>query len=161
MTDFVVDANVWVMADRTITDGLALEEENCIKACRDWLETLVQSKDRLVVDWDYAIIAEYRRNISHGGFAEIRLNRIESESIPRFVRVTLDRDSNKHAVLPNGLTLDDPSDRKYVAAAVQLMPYAPIYNAADTDWAKERAGLEAYGLIIHELCPELISAYQS
>ncbi len=161
MTDFVLDANVWVMADRRITHELPREERDCIKACRDWLETFVQGKDRLVVDWDYEIISEYRRNISQSGFAELHLNRIESESISRFVRVNLDRDSNMHAVLPNGLTLDDPSDRKYVAAAVQLMPFAPIYNAADTDWAKERAQLEDYGLTIHELCPELISAYQS
>ena len=67
MSDIVIDANVWAMADRQITEGLPIEEEKCIKACRDWLEKFVFGDDRLVVDWQYAIISEYRRNISSNG----------------------------------------------------------------------------------------------
>lgn len=156
MSDIVIDANVWVMADRTVNDGLPIEEQNCIRACRNWLKQFVDGDDRLVVDWQYAIISEYRRNIGRNGFAAPLLNALESESYSRFTGVVLDVDEDNNATLPNGLTLDDPADRKYIAAAMQCDPYAPIYNAADTDWAKERNQLVDHGLTIRELCPDYI-----
>jgi len=156
VSDIVIDANVWAMADRPIMKGLPIEEENCIKACRDWLEQFVNGDDRLVVDWQYAIISEYRRNISSNGLAEQLLNRLESVSLSRFTGVNLDLDRDNHAILPQGLTLDDPADRKYVAAAINCDPHASIYNATDTDWLKEREQLSRYGLTIHELCPDYI-----
>lgn len=157
MSDIVIDANVWAMADRVIRRGLPLEEENCIRACRDWLERFVSSADRLVVDWEYEIISEYRRNIRRNGFAEQLLNRIESVSHMRFLGVSLEVDKDNHAVLPVGLTIGDPADRKYVAAAIQCNPNAPIYNATDTDWSMEHDKLTDYGLTIHELCPDYIA----
>lgn len=146
MSNIVIDANVWAMADRLITEELPIEEENCIKACRDWLERFVDGDECLVVDWQYAIISEYRRNISANGFAEQLLNRLESVSRSRFASFVLEIDKNNHAILPEGFVLDNPSDRKYVAAAVQSDPYAPIYNATDTDWAIEREQLESFRL---------------
>lgn len=157
MSDIVIDANVWAIADRQLTEILPFEEEKCIRACRDWLEQFVAGADRLVVDWQYAIISEYRRNISSNGFAEQLLNVLESVSRTRFAGVSLEVDRDNHAILPQGLTLDDPSDRKYVAAAIACVPHASIYNAADTDWTKEREQLTRYGLEVHELCPDYIA----
>lgn len=157
MSDIVIDANVWAMADRQITEELPIEEEKCIKACRDWLENFVVGDDRLVVDWQYAIISEYRRNISSNGFSEQLLNKLESVSRTRFTGVTLEVDRDNHAILPQGLTLDDPSDRKFVAAAIRCDPHALIYNAADTDWSMAGEQLSRHGLIVHELCPDYIA----
>ena len=157
MSDIVIDANVWAIADRQLTEGLPIEEEKCIRACRDWLEEFVAGADRLVVDWQYAIISEYRRNISSNGFSEQLLNKLESVSRTRFAGVTVEVDRDNHAILPHGFNLEDPSDRKYVAAAIAYYPHASIYNAADTDWTKERAQLSRYGLTIHELCPDYIA----
>lgn len=157
MSDIVIDANVWAMADRLISEELPIEEEQCVRACRDWLKQFVDGDNRLVVDWEYGIISEYRRNIRANGFAEQLLNKLESESRVRFAGVMLDVDNNNHAILPEGFAVDDPSDRKFVAAAVKVFPYAPIYNAADTDWAKEREHLASLGLTIHELCPDYIA----
>ncbi len=156
MSDIVIDANVWAMADRTITEGLPIEEEDCIKACREWLEQFVDGDDRLVVDWEYAIISEYRRNISDNGFAVQVLNRLESASRLRFTGVIVDVDRDRHAILPEGLTIEDPADRKYVAAAMQCDPLAPIYNATDTDWSKEREQLAGLGISLFELCEDYI-----
>lgn len=156
MSDIVIDANVWAMADRMITETLPVEEANCIRACREWLKQFVDGDDLLVVDWEYRIISEYRRNISANGFAEQLLNRLESVSRSRFSGVTLEVDNNKNAILPEGFSLNDPADRKYVAAALKCDPYATIYNAADTDWAEEGERLTQHGLTIHELCPDYI-----
>ena len=157
MSELVIDANVWAMADRTLNDELAPEEADCIKACRSWLEQLAQGSDRLVVDWGYRILTEYRNNIRKNGFSATILNQLELNSVWRFFPVGLALDEDDAAVLPPGITFDDRDDRKYIAAALLCEPFAPIYNAADTDWAKERAQLESYGLTIHELCPELIA----
>jgi len=156
VSDIVIDTNVWVMADRTVTRGLPIEEENCIRVCRNWLQDFVDGDDRLVVDWQYAIISEYRRNISSNGFAVQMLNALEPVSHLRFTGVFLDLDSDDNAILPEGLTLEDPADRKFVAAAIGCDPHADIYNATDTDWSKERHQLTQFGLTIHELCPDYI-----
>lgn len=156
MSDIVIDANVWAMADRTITEGLSIEEEDCIKACREWLEQFADGDDRLVVDWEYAIISEYRRNISENGFAVQVLNRLESASRLRFTGVIVDVDRDRHAILPEGITIEDPADRKYVAAAMQCDPLAPIYNATDTDWSNEREQLAEFGIPVLELCDDYI-----
>jgi len=156
VSDIVIDANVWAMADRMISETLPVEEADCVRACREWLEQFVNGDNLLVVDWEYRIISEYRRNISANGFAEQLLNRLESVSRSRFAGVMLEVDNNNHAILPEGFYLNDPADRKYVAAALKCNPYAPIYNAADTDWSKERQQLAQFGLTIHELCPEYI-----
>ena len=156
MSDIVIDANVWAMADRMITEGLPIEEEDCIKACRDWLEQFVDGDDRLVVDWGYAIISECRRNISEDGFAVQFLNRLESESRIRFTGVVVDFDRDRHAILPEDLTIGDPADRKYVAAAMQCDPFATIFNATDTDWSNEREMLAEFGIPVVELCDDYI-----
>lgn len=157
MSDIIVDANVWAMADRSIIAGLSKEEENCIKACRDWLERFVKSEDRLIVDWTYRIISEYRRHISRGGFAEQELNKLEAQSGKRLVGRQIEFDGNGHAILPEGFAFHDPEDRKFIALAMQSNPYAPIYNATDTDWA-EANWLAERGFMIYELCPPYIQA---
>ena len=68
--------------------------------------------------------------------------------------IEFDRDG--HAIVPAEVMIEDESDRKFIAVAIASEPYAPIYNAADTDWAKERDQLVEHGLTIHELCPGYI-----
>ena len=161
MSDIVVDANVWAMADRPIIAGLSKEEENCIRVCRDWLEQFVRSEDRLIVDWTYRIISEYRRNISVGGFAEQELNKLEAQSGKRFIGISLEFDEHGHAILPADIAFADPEDRKFIALAIQFHPYAPIYNATDTDWSEAVNRLAERGLTIYELCPDYIQLKRS
>ena len=158
MTDIVVDANVWAMADRLIIEGLSKEEENCIKACRDWLERFVKSEDRLIVDGGYRIILEYRRNIRDGGFAEQELNKLETQWSKRFVGRQIELDDSGHAILPAPIIFDDPADRKFIAVAMSSIPYAPIYNATDTDWAEAMDRLAEQGFTIYELCQDYIQS---
>ena len=156
MSYLVVDANVWIVADRLITQGLPIEEENCIKTCREWLEQFAGSEDRLLVDLGYRIILEYRNNIRSRGLAEQILNRLESESVTRLVGAQIDFDRDGYATLPMELESVDRSDRKFVAVALQHIPFAPIYVATDRGWTQGKDILTEYGLTIHLLCPDYI-----
>jgi len=66
-------------------------------------------------------------------------------------------DQAGHAILPASLSFRDPADRKFTALALTCEPPAPIYNASDTDWAKERRRLAKQRIRIRELCPEYIT----
>ena len=158
MADIVVDANVWIVADRQVGGSISKEEENCIKTCRDWLQRFATGVDRLLVDWEYQIISEYRRNLRKGGFAVALLNQLESQSYYRFSRVRIETDGDGHAILPLDISVGDPSDRKYVAVAIHRRPFAPIHVATDRGWVRDKPGLTDYGIIIEELCPDYIQS---
>ena len=158
MSEVVIDTNVWALADRITSDneGVPLHEAECIEACYLWLNRFAESSDQLVVDYAYRVLAKYRDNIREGGFAEQVLNQLESVALERIIFVDIQLDIDDYAILPFPMTFEDPEDRKFIALAVAREPFAPIYNATDTDWAKEREQLAQHGLTIHELCPEYI-----
>lgn len=158
MSEVVIDTNVWVLADRITSDteGVPDDEVECIEACYYWLSRFAESSDQLVVDYSYRVLSKYRENIRKGGFAEQTLNRLESAVLERLVFVDIPFDSDEIAVLPFPVTFEDPDDRKFIALALARDPIAPIYNASDTDWEKEREQLAANGLTIRELCPDYI-----
>ena len=125
--------------------------------CYQWMRSFLDSDDKLVVDRAYRIFSEYRRNIASGGVAEQELNRLESIPLERLEYVDIEFDRNGHAVLPIAVRIDDEDDRKFVAVAISRDPYAPIYNATETDWANEEERLTRFGLVIRELCPAYVS----
>ena len=159
MSAVVVDTNVWVLADRitSISADTPAVEADCIEACYHWIREFVEGEDKLVVDLSYRIFNEYRANIRLGGLAEQELNRLESVSLRRLVYIDVEFDINGHAILPSPISFEDEEDRKFIAVAIGVEPYAPIHNAEDTDWEKERQQLESQGLTIHELCPDYIA----
>lgn len=159
MSEVVVDTNVWVYADRitSISTETPAIEADCIEACYRWMQEFIQSEDRLVVDRSYRIFLEYRNNVSRGGLAEQELNRLESLPFERLVYVDIELDADGNAIVPLEVLIEDESDRKFIAVAIALEPYAPIYNATETDWSEEEQRISRYGLVVHELCPEYIA----
>ena len=158
MSDIVVDTNVWVMVDKLVTVVEEDDVKTCVRACQLWLEEFISGDDRLVVDSysTHTIISEYRSNVKRGGVAENLLNQLTNQLLYRLVQKDVRLDDDGFAELPGSLSLRHGKDRKFVAVAIQCDPIAPIYNATDTDWAKEESQLRDYGLTIHELCPEYI-----
>ena len=161
MSDIVVDTNVWVMVDKLIGEVDTEQEKDCIGACADWLRQFIQGEDRLVVDSTYKVLSEYRRNVKKGGIAENLLNQLTNRLFHRLVQKPIKFDVNGHAILPADIAFADPEDRKFIALAIQFHPYAPIYNATDTDWSEAVNRLAERGLTIYELCPDYIQLKRS
>ena len=160
MPNIVVDTNVWAMADRvtSLEEGTPSDEADCVKACYKWLLDFSLNDDKLLVDHDYEVMSEYRRNVVKGGLAEQELNRLESQPLAKLLGVSIAFDRDGHAELPAQVRVADESDRKFVALAISETPFAPIYNATDTDWEQEKAQLHAFGITVHELCQGYIAA---
>ncbi len=157
MTNYVVDTNVWVTMDKPIAEVQTLEEIDCIAACSKWIGDFVTSTDRLVLDDQHKILREYRNNIKQQGRAYQLLSRLETQ--PReehLIELPIEFDEDGYAILPDSITFHDPSDRKFIAVALQFTPPAPIVNATDTDWAVEKASLSSTGITVQELCPGYI-----
>ena len=90
--------------------------------------------------------------------AESLLNLLTGELFYRLELKNIQLDANGIALVPERFQFVHSKDRKFIAIAIQCKPYAPIYNATDTDWTKEREQLEAAGIFVEELCPDYISA---
>ena len=163
MSDIVVDTNVWVMVDIIVKELDGSEDQDCVRSCQLRLEKFIVGDDRLVVDSlnTYAIISEYRRNVKRGGVAENLLNQLVNVLFDRLVQKVIRFDENGFVELPQQLMSLHRKDRMFVAVDMACVPYAPILNATDTDWAKEKQQLVENGLTIHELCPEYIEAKMS
>lgn len=158
MLKVVVDTNVWATAGKTIAEVDTIEEADCIEHCADWIVEFLDGNFKLIVDSNGKVIDEYNYYILPGRFPESELNRLYSELWGRLEFVDIEFDEAGYAVLPEIVCFHDPADRKFVALALACDPYAPIYNATDTDWTKEREQLIANDLIVEELCPEYIAA---
>ncbi len=157
MTEYVVDTNVWVKVDFDVSKATTIEELDCASACRTWLREFIESTNKLVVDLDYRIIKEYRANILKGGLAHQWLNRLETQPRDlRLIELQIAYDSDGYAVVAPEVAVTDKEDRKLIAVALAHTPTPPIVNSTDTDWAKDKAMLDAAGLRIHELCESYI-----
>ena len=157
MLKVVVDTNVWATAGKSIAEVETIEEADCIEHCADWIVEFLDGNYKLIVDSIGKVIDEYQYYILPGRFPESELNRLYSELWGRLEYVEIEFDEGGHAVLPKTVFFHDPADRKFVALALACDPYAPIYNATDTDWAKEHEELANHGLTIREICPEYIA----
>ena len=159
MSEVAVDTNVWVKVDEIVAETETDEEKQCITSCQSWLEHFITSEDRLVVDSyeTHLILTEYRNNVRPGGVAENLLNELTGRLFHRLVLKAIHLDLDGFAILPSPFHLTHGKDRVFVAVAIQCHPFAVIFNATDSDWAKDREQLAEQGLTIHELCPGYIA----
>jgi len=158
---WVIDTNVWLMADKDIDAINVIDELNCSHACQNWLSGFRDGDELLVVDSQYQIFKEYRRKIKKGGLAEQILNQLETQPRDlRLIEVQIVYDSEGYAILPSIGSSIDSSDRKFVAVVLGVpSPKPPIVNATDTDWAKADAALSHLGVVLLEICPTYIRTH--
>ncbi len=105
MGEWVIDTNIWVVAD----GGHRSASPECEDGCLAWLITLRRSADGIVVDDAYEILREYRRNLRPGDYVEELLNTLERQRPRRLRWVTLLWGANGSAVVPTRLHCLDPS----------------------------------------------------
>lgn len=156
----VVDTNVCVVANgRHDRAG-----PGCVEAC---IEALAQARRGLVViDDAMRILDEYRRNVDASGqpgvgdafFRWLWSNQANRRRC-RQVRITAATDDDEtFAEFPRDPELAgfDRSDRKFVAVALASGLDPHVDNASDSDWWIFRDPLEANGVRVRFLCPELM-----
>ena len=158
MNNIVVDTNVWITAGKLAAEVETIEEADCIEACVDWTQSFLSGDQRVLVDSEGKVFDEYWTYVSQGRFPGSSLFELYTHLWERFEFIEIEFDRDGYARLPDDIDFHDRADRKFVALAISTTPYAPIINAADSDWAKERKQLEDQGLTVRELCPDLIAA---
>jgi hypothetical protein len=160
----VVDTNVWVMAHKLIEAHKTSADSDCAEACTRWLTELEKNARSLVVDDRGIILRKYWEYLEKGQHSAVRKTLGLLTKGGWIKKVKIEFDENDCAILPPDLTLDleaqdskiNDEDWKFIAVALACNPHAPIVNAADSDWARNRDVLAEYDLWVEELCPELI-----
>lgn len=165
MTDYVIDTNVWVNADKNI-ERMERVERDCAQKCDQWLGDFVKGDSRLVVDasqgYKPGILWEYRKSIGQHGKARSLLNELARNWSERIADVEIEWDEDNFAVLPDALRIEHREDRKFVAVVIEYRKdhsTPPIINSTDTDWRKENEKLEKGGIVLLELCSAFIDAH--
>ena len=163
MRAVVIDTNVGVVANgRTEQAG-----QGCVIACIERLER-IRAGEVVVIDDGFRILDEYRRHMSLTGqpgagdlFIKWLWTNQANPAHCEQVRITpAGADAEDYAEFPRDPTLAgfDPSDRKFVAAALASRNRPVVLNASDTDWHHFREPLERNGIRLSFLCPELMQA---
>ena len=153
---YLIDTNVAIVANGKSDAGPA-----CVLAAIERLEKLIAG-EVLVLDDAEHILTEYRRHLSPHGqpgtgdqfFRWIWERAAYNPQLCEKVTLAL-ADDGSFAAFPNApeLTGFDPSDRKFVAAALTHPANPPIVNATDTDWHHHHGALVRQGVRVDFLCP--------
>ena len=155
----VVDTNVLVVANGKHEPAQA----QCIGACIDALATA--RTGLVVIDDAQQILGEYHRHCSFAGQPGVGdaffkwLWQRQADSRHCLVVHITPHPKRGFAEFPadEQLATFDRSDRKFVAVALAAGDAPPILNASDTDWWLARHALDANGLTVKFLCPELMT----
>jgi hypothetical protein len=146
--DHVVDTNVLLVASAAdpyspFSDSHVPVDEQL--RVLDWLMAFSQDDDRrLVLDDLVAIYVEYRHKLNE---QDVGLQVIHAKMQAHRTAV-LTWDANDHAVVPADLQVCDPSDRKFLAAALTDTDGISIVNATDSDWIEIEDALKAAGVVV-------------
>lgn len=165
VSDYVVDTNVWLFAARDLSQIQDLMDIACAEAALAWINQFFDSQSRLIVDWDYKILGEYRNKANQQ--INVWLNALERQPRTRLLEVEIEWESYSAecvAKLPLEFEAIDRSDRKFLAVLLkhcQSGSQARLVNASDTDWS---IAIERYPTLVPlilELCPEYIAAHRA
>ena len=154
MSAYVVDTNVPISANGRDTHADVVCQLQCIEALED-----ICGRRVVVLDGEGRIYEEYLQHLNFSGvpgvgdkfFKHVVDHMWGDGHRVRQVPITSCRDGRRgFEELPeNDL---DPSDRKFVAAAV--VGHATILNATDSDWREQEALTERLGVRVRQLCPQ-------
>lgn len=169
MTSFVIDTNVGVVAN----EGHPEASPECVTACTNFLEDIVNGEALVVIDAGWEILEEYLRYMSSSGqpgpgdaFLKWLLNNLANPD--RCEQVWIDDviDPQDHRVYDQfpddpDLATFDRSDRKFVAVALESPRRPAIANAVDSDWWNFREALERVGVRVELLCGDQVAKWAS
>ncbi|MBC6443217.1 MAG: hypothetical protein GDA53_08910 [Rhodobacteraceae bacterium] len=154
MNRWVVDTNVPVVANGRNDNGRKRVSPSCQKSTITFLMEL-HASGKILLDRKGEMQKEYRRYLNPKGQPGVgdRFYQSILQRPDKIERFDLDKNAAGEyidllaAIVGAGF---DPDDRKF--AAMSVKEGVPVVNATDSDWAKNRALLEASGIQIRFLC---------
>ncbi len=161
MMKVIVDTNVPLVANGAAPQASA----RCAAMCAQRLNAIC-TQDILVLDDCWYIINEYKHQLHSSGqpgfgdaFLKWVLTNWANPLRCELIHLTLQDDGQPgcdFVEYPQAPTLADfdPSDRKFVAVAMEHPEHPPILNAADSDWWYHREALARHGVQVEFLCPD-------
>lgn len=166
MDAVIVDTNVILVAK-----GMAAQASPaCVLTCIERLERIVEGSERVVIDDNWEILAEYSDYEDDSttaartgwGFLEWFLRNHENPAQCVKVHITPSADGTGFEEFPTDPALSDfdPSDKKFIAVAVVYenvhRQKVPILQAVDSNWYGFREAFAQNGLTIDFICEENI-----
>lgn len=154
MNQWVVDTNVMVVANGR-HDGDRAVASHCRIASVAFLLNLLKGNNRVLVDFDGAVLTEYRAYLNPSGQPGVgdRFLLELYRNVHRIQRVELSiGEDGEYVDLHPDIVASgfDPSDRKF--AALALKENSPIANSVDSDWIEKLEVLNNCGIVINLLC---------
>ena len=155
----VIDTNVAVVSNGGAVQASLLCQRTCISKLAE-----VREDHCVLLDNNGLILAEYRRNLRSSGqpgagdafFKWLFENQANEEHCLKIsVATHCERGYRDFPVEP-ALKGFDFDDRKFVAVALGSGLSPNVFNASDRDWWDFRHHLEACGVEVVFLCPELM-----
>lgn len=165
----VIDTNVLLLASAAHPssplhgDVTPVDDPECRKKVLYWLEAFELSDEKIVLDWEWKIVNEYkgenrRHKLTDQDYGlQVVLHKFSNNE---FHGVTLEWDEPDSARIHVQALHDliqDHADRKMVAAALASggsNGCCDIVNSCDTDWYDWEEELESSGLFVHQIIGE-------
>lgn len=163
MNAVIVDTNVIVIANDTDD-----ERKDCRDRCQDRIQQIRSRQEKVVIDNDWQILREYKRNTKPNTrkgigdlFVKWLLQNQTNPNICAMVHITsLAGNGTDFEEFPtdNALRGFDPDDRKFIAVAIayqaQFEQTATILLAIDKGWKNFITALAAHGVTVDTICDE-------
>ena len=166
MPSYVIDTNVGVVANgKDCPQADIACRQACIKKLKECVDILNNKKQgHVIIDSGDEIFEEYRSHFDFEGqpgtgdlFFKVLYERQHSTNNCERVEINKNEEWG-YEEFPHDEALRDfdPSDRKFVAVAIQSQNSPVILNATDSDWHENSEALAHY-VQIEELCPNCLS----
>lgn len=164
MNAVVIDTNVILTAK-----GMSEQAwDECITACQERLDEIIEGPERVVIDDDWIILREYINYLEDddsttdprngGSFLEWFIRNYENSE--QCVQVPITRDGTGFEELPDAFSDFDSDDKKFIAVAVvyeqAYQQQATLLQSVDSQWYGYRNLFIENGLRVEFICEENI-----
>lgn len=151
MPDYVIDTNVLIVASAA-DPGSPFDDTHVppdeLETILDWLVAFKKSDRFLVLDSKFQILNEYKNKLNGRDLGLMVI--MAKMGHMKLVDVEYESDGTT-AKVPEDFAKLDPSDRKFLAAALADSPPNIIVNATDSDWFTIENACERHGVTVKQL----------
>lgn len=166
MNAVVIDTNVILTAK-----GMSEQAwDECVTACQERLDQIIEGPERVVIDDDWIILREYINYLEDddsmtdprngGSFLEWFIRNYENPEECVQVSITPSEDGTGFEELPSAFSSFDSDDKKFIAVAIVYeqvyQQQATLLQSVDSQWYGSRNLFNENGLIVEFICEENI-----